>query len=66
MVELSKLSVENLPECRDGKDQVFLELAFTGRADFLVTGDEDLLILRTQTPFEIITPADYLTLHIQQ
>ena len=39
---------------------------FNRQADFLVTGDEDLLVLRTQTPFEIITSADYLTLHVHK
>ncbi len=61
-VTISEANKNHLPKCRDNKDQIFLELAFNGQADFLVTGDEYLLVLRTQTPFEIITPADYLTL----
>ena len=32
-----------LPVCRDPADQMFIELAAAGRADFLVTGDKDLL-----------------------
>jgi putative PIN family toxin of toxin-antitoxin system len=35
-----------LPVCRDSKDQVFLVLAHSGRADALVSGDADLLALR--------------------
>ena len=35
--------------CRDLKDDKFLEVALDGRADVLVSGDEDLLIL---DPFE--------------
>jgi putative PIN family toxin of toxin-antitoxin system len=31
--------------CRDTKDQPFLDLAFCGNADLLITGDEDLLAL---------------------
>ncbi len=65
-VTISEANENHLPKCRDNKDQIFLELAFNGRADFLVTGDEDLLVLRTQTPFEIITSADYLTLHVHK
>lgn len=60
MVTISKHNVNNLPKCRDDQDQIFLELAFIGQADFLVSGDDDLLILKSKTPFEIITPMDYL------
>ena len=30
-------------KCRDRNDQKFLDCAHTGRADYLVTGDPDLL-----------------------
>ncbi len=33
------------PPCRDPFDVPFLELALAGKADYLVTGDSDLLIL---------------------
>lgn len=33
------------PVCRDPFDQPFLHLAVAGKADFLVTGDADLLAL---------------------
>lgn len=46
-------------ECRDPKDQPLLDLAQSGRADFLVTGDEDLLALAGQTAFLIETPEAY-------
>ena len=45
--------------CRDTKDQPLLDLAESGKADFLVTGDEDLLALAGQTKFLIETPEDY-------
>lgn len=32
--------------CRDPKDNMFLEAALEGEADFLVTGDKDLLALK--------------------
>ena len=41
-----KLLPENFPQCRDTKDQIFLELAYLGKADILISGDEDLLILK--------------------
>ena len=32
-----------LPRCRDPRDLMFLELAVAGKADYVVTGDRDLL-----------------------
>jgi putative PIN family toxin of toxin-antitoxin system len=46
-------------QCRDPKDQPFLDLAQSGNADALVTGDEDLLVLVGQTAFLIETPEAY-------
>jgi putative PIN family toxin of toxin-antitoxin system len=45
-------------ECRDSKDQPLLDLAQCGKADMLVTGDDDLLALAGQTAFLIETPED--------
>ena len=44
--------------CRDVKDQLFLDLAQSGKADLLVTGDDDLLALAGQTRFLIEAPED--------
>jgi len=52
---------ETLPECDDPADQEFLRLALVGDADALITGDDDLLRLRDQTPFRILTPAQLKT-----
>lgn len=41
--------------CRDKKDQPFLDLAQSGKADLLVSGDKDLLSLAGQTSFAIET-----------
>jgi putative PIN family toxin of toxin-antitoxin system len=46
-------------QCRDAKDQPFLDLAQSGKADLLVTGDQDLLALAGQTAFVIETPEEY-------
>lgn len=48
-----------LIECRDTKDQSLLDLAQSGKADALVTGDKDLLALAGQTAFLIETPEEY-------
>lgn len=45
--------------CRDLRDQPFLDLAFGGNADVLVTGDADLLSLGAQTRFSIEAPQIY-------
>lgn len=47
-----------LPRCRDPFDRPFLALALAGRADFLVTGDEDLLILAPRFSVPIVKPAE--------
>jgi uncharacterized protein len=45
--------------CRDADDQPFLDLAQSGKADLLVSGDSDLLELAGQTTFMIETPETY-------
>ena len=35
----------NFDDCRDPKDNFLLNLCVSGKADYLITGDEDLLIL---------------------
>ena len=41
--------------CRDPKDNFLLELASKSKADYLVTGDKDLLDIRTHKSTRIIT-----------
>jgi putative PIN family toxin of toxin-antitoxin system len=45
--------------CRDRRHQPFLDLAQSGRADVLVSGDSDLLVLAGKTAFTIETPEAY-------
>ncbi len=47
----------NAPRCRDADDQLFVDLVLAGKADFLVTGDKDLLALDEQLPCAVVTPA---------
>jgi len=47
--------------CRDSNDQMFLDLAQSGKADLLVSGDKDLLSLAGKTRFLIASPAAYAT-----
>jgi putative PIN family toxin of toxin-antitoxin system len=52
--------VERVTVCRDPKDNVFLEVALAGRAEVIVTGDDDLLGLHPFRGIPIITPAAFL------
>jgi len=51
-------SVYNI--CRDPKDNKFLELAIDGKADVIVTGDDDLLVLDPFSQTRILTPSQFL------
>lgn len=46
--------------CRHNKDDKFLELALTGKADCLITGDPDWLVLNSFENIPIITPKEFL------
>ena len=46
--------------CRDPKDNKFLDLAVSGTASAIVTGDQDLLELHPFKQIPIIQPATYL------
>ena len=47
------------PACRDPFDQPFLQLAVTGKADYLVSGDKDLLSLADQFVCPIVTAEQF-------
>jgi uncharacterized protein len=47
-------------ECRDPRDDKFLEVAQNGKADLILTGDADLLALHPWQGIAILSPADYL------
>jgi uncharacterized protein len=49
-------------DCRDPRDNKFLELAVSGRATHLVTGDSDLLVLHPFHGILVISPSEFLTL----
>jgi len=50
---------KDLPPVRDDHDVMFLALARTARADALVTGDGDLLAVRTQFEIPILTLPEF-------
>ena len=46
--------------CRDPGDDMLLETALLGRADCLITGDQDLLVMSPFQGIPILTPAEAL------
>lgn len=59
-VELVEVT-HKLAGCRDPRDDKFLELALSGRATTLVTGDADLLALDRFHGVRIRSPGSFLT-----
>ncbi|WP_413909967.1 putative toxin-antitoxin system toxin component, PIN family [Desulfobacula sp.] len=51
---------EKISACRDPKDNMILELAVAGNADFIITGDQDLLVLNPFRDIKIVNPVDFL------
>jgi predicted nucleic acid-binding protein len=52
---------ETIRVCRDPKDNMLLELAVSGKADVIVTGDTDLLVLNPFKNIAILQPVAFLT-----
>ncbi|WP_373521656.1 putative toxin-antitoxin system toxin component, PIN family [Aquiflexum sp.] len=50
--------------CRDPKDDFLLGLAKDGKADFIITGDKDLLDLVKFRKTRIITISDFLDISL--
>ena len=48
--------------CRDPKDNMILELAVSGNATHIVSGDNDLLVLSPFQGIPIMSPKDFLKL----
>ncbi len=52
--------LEHLQACRDPKDNKFLELAINGNAEYLVSGDKDLLELHPFKQTKILSAKDFI------
>jgi putative PIN family toxin of toxin-antitoxin system len=52
--------VEIIKECRDPKDDKFLEVAINGNATHIITGDKDLLELHPFRGVDIVTATQFL------
>lgn len=51
---------EVINACRDPKDNMFLELAVSAKADLIITGDKDLLELNPFRGTQIISPKEFI------
>lgn len=47
------------PVCRDPSDEIFLAAAISAKAQFIVTHDPDLLILKKPFGIEILRPREF-------
>ena len=54
--------IQVVRECRDPSDDKFLEVALNGRADVIITGDEDLLAMNPWRGIAIVSAKNYLSL----
>ena len=51
--------VSSVTLCRDEKDNFLLSLAKDAKADYLLTGDKDLLVLKTFDATQIVTMTEF-------
>lgn len=51
---------ENVQECRDPKDDKVLELALNGEAQYIISGDRDLLVLHPFRDVLVISVDEFL------
>ena len=52
--------IETITDCRDSKDNKYLELAVSGNATHIITGDADLLVMNPFRGIAILTPQQFL------
>jgi len=61
LADMVEPDLEGDPGLRDPADQQVLGTLVASRADYLITGDKDLLVLAEKYP--IVTPAQFWALH---
>jgi putative PIN family toxin of toxin-antitoxin system len=49
-----------ITDCRDAKNNIYLELAFAAGAETIISSDDDLLVLHPWRGVRILRPADYI------
>lgn len=57
------VKVSNLVKLsRDSADDKFINTAIIGRADYIISGDDDLLLLKEKSPVTIVSPSKFATM----
>lgn len=59
---LIKLGVIHINISRDTDDNKFIETAILGKCSFIVTGDKDLLVVKSYANIRVVKPAEFLEL----
>ena len=62
LVKLIPITAQ-VTDCRDAKDNKFLELALSAQAPIIVSSDSDLLVLHPYRGIHICLPVDFLLLN---
>lgn len=57
--EIVKPEPIDIPACRDKNDVAIIGTALQGNAEIIITGDDDLLILKTYQKVKIMTPRGF-------
>lgn len=55
-----RIEILEIPGLRDLKDAIIVASAVSGHADLIITGDQDLLVLREFSRIQILSPRDFL------
>jgi len=50
--------------CRDPADEKFIACAVSAGADFIVTGDKDLIAVKRYRSVKIVSASDFLNLNV--
>jgi putative PIN family toxin of toxin-antitoxin system len=53
-------------DCRDAKDNIYLELALAAGARIIVSSDTDLLVLHPWRGVRVLRPSEYLAIQSKQ
>ncbi len=60
-MQMKEITVySNVKVCRDPKDDIFLNLAIDAKANFIITGDSNLLIIIKYENFVIVNASTFL------
>ncbi|MBF0291476.1 MAG: putative toxin-antitoxin system toxin component, PIN family [Nitrospinae bacterium] len=57
--EIFEPELVKIPECRDKDDIKIIGTALSGGADIIITGDDDLLVLKSFAKVKILTPREF-------